>query len=88
MRFSPRNGTIKETGVERAEWRGSEGLEKGGEEIGRWKREKWRRCVCLCFESRECDGITDLFSTLTRYFFFLTCPHMQTIERGLQVVDF
>lgn len=29
------------------------GLEKGGEEVGRWKREKPRRCVGLCFESRE-----------------------------------
>lgn len=44
--------------------------------------------VGLCFESRECEGITDQFSTLTRHFFFLTYPPMQTIERGLQVVDF
>lgn len=29
------------------------GLEKGEEEVGRWKREKQRRCVGLCFESRE-----------------------------------
>lgn len=54
----------------------------------RWKKEKWRRYAGLCFESRECEGITDPFSALTRYFFFLTHPHMQTIERGLQVVDF
>lgn len=64
------------------------GLEKGGEEIGRWKREKWRRYAGLCFESREWDGITDLFSALLRYFFFLTCPPMQTIERGLHIADF
>ena len=64
------------------------GLEKGEEAVGRLKSEKWRRYVGLCFESREWDGITDPFSTLTRYFFFLTCPPMQTIERGLQVVDF
>jgi len=50
MRFSSRKGTIKETGVSREE---SEGLEKGGEEVERWKREKKRRYVCLCFESRE-----------------------------------
>lgn len=59
--------------------------------VGRWKREKgkkWRRYAGLRFESRECDEITDPFSTLTRYFFFLTCPHIQTIERGLQVADF
>lgn len=30
--------------------------------------------VGLCFESLECEGITDQFSTLTRYFFFLTYP--------------
>lgn len=64
------------------------GLEKGGEEVGRWKREKQRRCVGLCFESRECEKITDPFSTILRYFFFLTYPPMQTIEGGLQVVDF
>lgn len=29
------------------------GLEKGGEEVGRWKKEKRRRCAGLCFESRE-----------------------------------
>lgn len=29
------------------------GLEKGREEVGRWKREKWRRCVGLCFVSLE-----------------------------------
>ena len=28
-------------------------LEKGGEELGRWKREKQRRYAGLCFESRE-----------------------------------
>lgn len=28
-------------------------LEKGGEEVGRLKRDKWRRYVGLCFESRE-----------------------------------
>jgi hypothetical protein len=28
-------------------------LEKGEEEVGRLKRDKWRRYVCLCFESRE-----------------------------------
>ena len=50
MRFSSRKGTIKETGVSREE---SEGLEKGGEEVERWKKEKPRRCVGLCFESRE-----------------------------------
>lgn len=85
MRFSPRKGTIKETGVSMEEGRG---LEKGEEEVWRGKREKPRRCVGLCFESRECDEITDPFSTLLRYFFFLTCPPMQTIEGGLQVVDF
>jgi hypothetical protein len=37
MRFSSRKGTIKETGVSREE---SEGLEKGGEEVERWKKEK------------------------------------------------
>lgn len=50
------------------------GLEKGGEVVRRRKGEKWRRCAGLCFESLECEGITDPFSTLTRYFFFLTCP--------------
>ena len=64
------------------------GLEKGREVVRRWKREKCRRYVGLCFESLECEGITDQFSTLTRYFFFLTYPPMQTIEGGLQVVDF
>ena len=29
------------------------GLEKGGEGVGRLKREKWRRYASLCFESRE-----------------------------------
>lgn len=29
------------------------GLEKGGEEVGRWKKEKRRRCAGLCFESLE-----------------------------------
>ena len=29
------------------------GLEKGGEEVERWKMEKWRRYAGLCFESRE-----------------------------------
>lgn len=29
------------------------GLEKGEEEVGRLNREKWRRYVGLCFESRE-----------------------------------
>ena len=29
------------------------GLEKGGEGVGRWKMEKWRRYAGLCFESRE-----------------------------------
>lgn len=85
MRFSSRKGTIKETGVSREE---SEGLEKGGEEVGKWKREKRRRYAGLCFESRECDGITDPFFTLLRHFFFLTYPPMQTIERGLQVAGF
>jgi hypothetical protein len=37
MRFSPRKGTIKETGVSREERRD---LEKGGEEVGRRKKEK------------------------------------------------
>jgi hypothetical protein len=50
MRFFPRKGTIKETGVSREEGRG---LEKGGEEVGRWKSEKRRRYAGLCFESRE-----------------------------------
>ena len=29
------------------------GLEKGGEAVGRWKKEKQRRYAGLCFESRE-----------------------------------
>jgi len=28
-------------------------LEKGREEVGRWKMEKWRRYASLCFESLE-----------------------------------
>ena len=47
--------------MERLKKRGSRGrkveegrcLEKGEEEVGRLKMEKWRRYVGLCFESRE-----------------------------------
>ena len=47
--------------MERLKKRGSRGrkveerrdLEKGGEAVGRWKMEKWRRYAGLYFESRE-----------------------------------
>lgn len=44
---------LKKRGVRGRKVVEGRGLEKGGEEVGRWKRGKPRRCVGLCFESRE-----------------------------------
>ena len=44
---------LKKRGSRGREVEERRGLEKGEEEVGRLNREKWRRYVGLCFESRE-----------------------------------
>ena len=44
---------LRKQGFRERKVEGRRGLEKGGEEVKRWKREKWRRYAGLCFESLE-----------------------------------
>lgn len=44
---------LRKQGFRRRKVEERRGLEKGGEEVGRWKKEKRRRCAGLCFESLE-----------------------------------